>query len=416
MSAFIERTEHLDYFEKLRHAQMGGTYILQGAAGVGKSILLRQCRLICKKENHEFLSLDLEKFLPATNAAETLQNFGKTFNHWVSFQQLLKSFKIHFPNNSNITEHYQQPLLEITDTQPKIQKKSFDLFHVLSFWKKTQQNQLNTNIKHPELFLLENLKLLCQTQPVFFVDAYEQVYENPRLSQHRLQIVLDFHGSQLIPLNQPEQPLFVDWLDGLLEWLVEQGAIVVIAGRQFSKTWERYQIPLLSISNPQPFLSPQKPNSMINKTNISEVQAISGTYLLILESKKVEEIRIGNFGKMTVEKGFYMYVGSAFGMGGLQSRIRRQLQPARKKHWHIDYLRSATELREAWFSYDEQRHECEWAMQLANLKEFSQPMKGFGSSDCKQSFSHLFYCKEFPKFEHLKTHFPTNLPLEKAIF
>jgi|WetSurMetagenome_2_1015567.scaffolds.fasta_scaffold20474_4 Uri superfamily endonuclease len=416
MAAFIERTEHLDYFNKLRHAQTGAIYVLQGVAGVGKSIFLRQCRLICKKENYPFLYLDLEKFSPAANAAETLQNFGKAFNHWNSFQQLLKLFKTHFSMPEEIFKCYQSPILNNPPHALPPEKKTFHLLQALSFWKKSQEYQFNTHIKHPEWFVLENLKILCREHPIVFVDAYEQAYENPRLSHHRLQIVADFHGSQLIPLNQSEQPLFVDWLDALLEWLSEQGVIIVMAGRQFSKTWERYQIPLLSISNPQPFSIIKKHNLLVNKSNILNIPAISGTYLLILEAKKSEEIRIGHFGKMIIEQGFYIYVGSAFGIGGLQSRIRRQLQPPRKKHWHIDYLRSATDLREAWFSIDEQRHECEWALALANLKNFSQPMKGFGSSDCKQSFSHLFYCKNTPPFEILQTYFFSNSPLQRAIF
>lgn len=414
MAAFIERTEHLDFFNKLRTAQTGGSYVLQGLAGVGKSVLLRQCRLICAKENHDFLYLDLEKFSPATNAVETLQAFEKAFNHWPVFQQLLKIFKTKFPTSEDISQHYQHSIVALSETEEtQLEKPSF--LNML-FGKKSSQNQFNTQIKHPELFLLENLKTLCQTHPVIFVDAYEQAIENTRFSQHRMHIVLDFHGSQLIPLNQPEQPLFVDWLDGLLEWLIEQGAIVVLGGRYFSKTWERSQIPLLPILSPQPFSEIKKSNAMINKENISKIPANTGTYLLVLESKKNEEIRISNFGKMGVEKGFYIYVGSAFGMGGLQSRIRRQLQPPHKKHWHIDYLRSATELREAWFSEDEQRHECEWATALADLKEVSQPMKGFGSSDCKQSYSHLFYCTEFPSFKSLQAHFLTHAPLQRVVF
>lgn len=154
---------------------------------------------------------------------------------------------------------------------------------------------------------------------------------------------------------------------------------------------------------------------MINK-NILDIQSISGTYILILEAQKREEIKIGNFAKITVEKGFYLYVGSAFGRGGLQSRIKRQLQPPRKKHWHIDYLRTAIDLREAWFSYDQQRRECEWAVALSTLKEFSQPIKGFGSSDCKTCFSHLFYCKTLPLFKNLQTHFFCESSLQRAIF
>lgn len=419
MSAFIERTEHLDYFNKLHHAHSGAAYILQGMAGVGKSVFLRQCRLICKKEHHDFLYLDLEKFLPASYAAETIQNFGKAFNHWPSFQNLIKLFKAHFSTDQEIINHYQFSSIHLNELEPHKEKKTFNLFNALKFWEKpqlNQTNQLNTNINHPELFLLENLKRLCQNHPVIFIDAYEQLYENPRLMNHRVQIVLDFHGMQLVPLNQPEQPLFVDWLDALLEWLIEQGAMVVISGRYLSKTWQRHQIALLPISNPQPFSITQKHNVMITKENILDIQPISGTYLLILEAKKRQEIKVGSLGKIVLEKGFYLYVGSAFGAGGLQSRLKRQLQPPHKKHWHIDYLRSATDLCEAWFSYDQQRRECEWAVSLSTLKDFSQPIQGFGSSDCKTCFSHLFYCKTLPNFKNLQTHFLCEPSLQRAVF
>ncbi len=414
--SLIDRSEQLDYFNKLRTAQSGAAYVLQGAAGVGKSLFLRQCRDICKKDQANFLYLDLEKFVPANTAAETLQNFHKSYNNWSDFQDLIQRFKNKFSSSQNILNHYQEPLEKFDNIKIDHSKQPSGIFKLFSFGNKKQENQLIINSNHPEQFMLENLKILCQKHPVIFVDAYEQLYENPRLKSHRMQIVLDFHGEKLIPLNQPEQPLLIDWLDGCLEWLVEQGAVVMMAGRRVGKTWQRYCVELLPIFNPQPLLSIQKYNSMINKENILDIQPVSGTYILILEAKKTEELKIGNFGKMKVEKGFYIYVGSAFGSGGLQSRIKRQLQPPRKKHWHIDYLREATDLKEAWFSYDQQRRECEWAAALSALQNFSQPVKGFGSSDCNACNSHLFYCKTLPNFKNLQIHFLCEPPLQRAIF
>lgn len=414
--SLIDRSEQLDSFNKLRNAQSGGVYVLQGSAGVGKSLFLRQCRDLCKKDQTNFLYLDLEKFVPASTAAETLQNFSKSYNNWLSFQDLIKTFKNKFSSSQDILNHYQEPLEQCNVQKSDPLKQSLGLFKLFFIQNKTEENQSIIELNHPEQFMLENLKILCQKHPIIFVDAYEQLYENPRLKSHRLHIVLDFHGEQLIPLNQPEQPLLIDWLDAYLEWLVEQGAVVIMTGRRVGKTWQRHCVELLPLIHTQSLLSIQKYNSMINKENILDIQPISGTYILILESKKTEELKIGNFGKMKVEKGFYIYVGSAFGSGGLQSRIKRQLQPPRKKHWHIDYLREATDLKEAWFSYDQQRRECEWAVALSTLKEYSQPVKGFGSSDCNTCSSHLFYCKTLPNFKNLQTHFHCEPPLQRAIF
>jgi len=409
----IDRSEQLDYFNKLRATQQGAAYVLQGAAGVGKSLFLRQCRDICKKDQTLFLYLDLEKFIPAHSAAETLQNFSKSYNNWSDFQHLIKTFKNKFSSSKEILNHYQEPLKQFHHLKVEHSKQISGIFKLFHFWHKTQENQSIIEFNHPEQFILENLKMLCQKHPIIFVDAYEQLYENPCLNSQRVQIILDFHGDQLIPLNQTEQPLFIDWLDACLEWLVEQGAIIIIAGRQISKTWQRHCIEFSSPS----LLSAHKYNPMINKSNILDIQPISGTYILILEAKKTEELKIGNFGKMKVEQGFYIYVGSAFGSGGLQSRIKRQLQPPHKKHWHIDYLRETTDLREVWFSYDQQHRECEWVVALSTLKEFSQPVKGFGSSDCKTCVSHLFYCKTLPIFKHLQTpYFFCEPPLQRAIF
>ena len=66
-----------------------------------------------------------------------------------------------------------------------------------------------------------------------------------------------------------------------------------------------------------------------------------GTYALILRALERRRIRIGRFGWLTAREGYYVYVGSAFGAGGLGGRLRHHLHPARASHWHIDFLRKA---------------------------------------------------------------------------
>jgi len=89
------------------------------------------------------------------------------------------------------------------------------------------------------------------------------------------------------------------------------------------------------------------------------------------------------------QPGFYFYVGSAKGPGGLRARIKRHFSVQQKKFWHIDYLKPY--LTPVGFFYSSQiDKECEWAMLLKDLEKFEIPVRKFGSSDCKNDCeSHL---------------------------
>lgn len=119
-----------------------------------------------------------------------------------------------------------------------------------------------------------------------------------------------------------------------------------------------------------------------------------GTYLLLLECDKQAELSIGKLDHMTTEPGYYLYVGSAFGPGGIQARINHHKHIAVRPHWHIDYLRAAAELMDAWCVYDT-RCEHEWAYSLMQSEAATMPLKGFGSSDCDCA-THLFYFRRRP--------------------
>jgi len=63
-----------------------------------------------------------------------------------------------------------------------------------------------------------------------------------------------------------------------------------------------------------------------------------GTYALLLYSASDAEIRVGRLGHMRLQSGFYVYVGSALGPGGVRARVRHHLLDSPRPHWHIDYL------------------------------------------------------------------------------
>jgi Uri superfamily endonuclease len=128
------------------------------------------------------------------------------------------------------------------------------------------------------------------------------------------------------------------------------------------------------------------------------VQTRPGTYALILSSKTVAMIRVGRLGDLWLQRGFYVYVGSALGPGGVRGRLAHHMRPAERAHWHIDYLRKKTTLEAVWFCYNRKPREHAWAKRFAAMPGASVPMVGFGASDCDCE-AHLFFFKEFPADE-----------------
>ncbi|MHA1295495.1 MAG: GIY-YIG nuclease family protein [Promethearchaeota archaeon] len=70
---------------------------------------------------------------------------------------------------------------------------------------------------------------------------------------------------------------------------------------------------------------------------------MKGSYILVIYLKDDDYIKVGKLGKISFQKGYYVYVGSAMGDKGsttLNNRIARHLQKSgeKKLFWHIDYL------------------------------------------------------------------------------
>lgn len=126
-----------------------------------------------------------------------------------------------------------------------------------------------------------------------------------------------------------------------------------------------------------------------------------GTYLLVLRASRSAVIQVGKLGRYFFPAGYYVYVGSAFGTGGIRARVGRHLSGGRKLHWHIDYLRSAAVVQEVWFSTEPVSLEHRWAQQIGELEGFQVPVEKFGASDCRCA-SHLFCCVQKPDFQRAR--------------
>lgn len=119
------------------------------------------------------------------------------------------------------------------------------------------------------------------------------------------------------------------------------------------------------------------------------IECRAGTYALRLRCAESEGIHVGALGRMKTREGDYVYVGSAFGPGGVDARVRRHRRRDKSCHWHVDHLRAVAELRETWVSYDPVRRECAWARIIADADGSAVPLRGFGASDCRCP-AHLF--------------------------
>jgi Uri superfamily endonuclease len=130
-----------------------------------------------------------------------------------------------------------------------------------------------------------------------------------------------------------------------------------------------------------------------------DLSEAKGTYVLIVSVAQMKRLEIGRLGTFDVVPGFYLYVGSAFGAGGLRARIGHHLKSTAASHWHIDYLLDVAEPVEVWFSTASQKLEHHWAGLLEKAPNFRIPIARFGSSDYNRSrTSHLFYTRHRPNF------------------
>jgi Uri superfamily endonuclease len=125
-----------------------------------------------------------------------------------------------------------------------------------------------------------------------------------------------------------------------------------------------------------------------------------GTYALLLQHFEEHTVQVGRLGQIFLRPGFYVYVGSALGPGGLPGRLKHHMSSTTQPHWHIDYLRRQISLVEVWYRYGRTRREHMWAGLLNNVDGASVPLRRFGASDCTCE-SHLFYFANRPDLDLL---------------
>ena len=130
---------------------------------------------------------------------------------------------------------------------------------------------------------------------------------------------------------------------------------------------------------------------------IQKIPSDHGTYALIYRCDTPFEAVAGKLGPVSFTTGHWVYVGSAFGPGGLKARLNHHLTPSLRPHWHLDYVKHALTPLEIWLTTDRVKHEHAWASDLGHLKGASCPIAGFGASDCTCR-THLIHLRRQPGF------------------
>ena len=140
-----------------------------------------------------------------------------------------------------------------------------------------------------------------------------------------------------------------------------------------------------------------------------------GVYLLLLHLEKDKNIKIGKLGYIKFSKGYYIYVGSA--MNNLTARTNRHLRIRKKKFWHIDYFREHCKVEKIFHIRNSDNLESELSHEIQAISDWS--IEGFGSSDCRNDFSHLFGFVDNPvfkkDFQDILLNFRINLLENKLI-
>ena len=127
-----------------------------------------------------------------------------------------------------------------------------------------------------------------------------------------------------------------------------------------------------------------------------------GVYILVFHLAKATSIAFDRKGtRHTFPLGWYLYVGSACGVGGLNSRLarhQRRISDGKRMHFNVDYFREHALLCELWYcETDDRRFEHHWAQTVADLSGVTVSVPKFGASDCKANCtSHFFHLPKRP--------------------
>lgn len=127
-----------------------------------------------------------------------------------------------------------------------------------------------------------------------------------------------------------------------------------------------------------------------------------GSYSIILKLNHDQKLKVGSLKTILLRKGFYVYNGSAYGSGGLASRIKHHVKKRKRLHWHIDYVTTSDECKILRVITCKRKNlERSVSLEMLKGKDFVGIPK-FGSTDDKIAKTHLFLIKANSEKEALE--------------
>lgn len=126
-------------------------------------------------------------------------------------------------------------------------------------------------------------------------------------------------------------------------------------------------------------------------TGATEIPSERSCYALLigLDAALYPDSPPGN--TSSLPPGWYLYAGSAHGIGGMSARVRHHFRKDKKMTWHIDRVTPHAAAIAAHIVGGED--ECDIIGRLASSFAFDVALQGFGSSDCSICPAHLLVWK-----------------------
>lgn len=127
-----------------------------------------------------------------------------------------------------------------------------------------------------------------------------------------------------------------------------------------------------------------------------------GVYILVFQLSQTTAITFNRKSSQhSFPPGWYVYVGSARGPGGLSRRVARHQRrnaDGKRMHWNVDYFREHATLCEIWYCETQSSEvEHQWACIVRDLTSATVPVPKFGANDCTAGCpSHFFHLPDRP--------------------
>ncbi len=136
----------------------------------------------------------------------------------------------------------------------------------------------------------------------------------------------------------------------------------------------------------------------------NNIPSVKGYYVLVIRVNSIINIHLSR-NEWIIKPGIYFYIGSAKGPGGLKARVSRHYTRSKKKHWHIDYLTANTNTEIEYIvliiPLNPERIDLESYLAQRFYGKL-EAMKGFGTSDKRQDYSHLYKCNNVNEYRCLE--------------